>query len=418
MRKYRFLAVNEDPNVLSSLETILAVFEGEVVATRSWIEAMKHAEAPGELDLLVTGARIGTESGPDLIREARLHRPTVPILVLTPKGQESLGRDSTRFGAEVSLPWPVERHTITEAVTHALRKGELEHRFQGLRYYQNCPFRPLDVVDSMEVLEKSLSWTEAGTERALPVLITGDNGTEKPFLAKALHYGGHRRGHRFVTHLRDCPTANGGTLFLDEVDDLSRKQQQIVLGVIRDGVFDAGAKKVTVDVQVIAATRRDLGALAADGQFLPELERALAPRTIRIPSLVERRERIAPLAERLSLRIAEEEGRDPPRLTDVFKAKLTQYNWPGNLGELRSIIERAMLLADEGDLDTMHLPSDVAGDAESLTPRGEIIPFVEHEQAILRHALQVTGGRIPEAAKRLAIGRATLYRKVKKYKLR
>ncbi|MBN2491228.1 MAG: sigma-54-dependent Fis family transcriptional regulator [Planctomycetes bacterium] len=418
MRKYRFLAVNDDPDILSSLERILGAFEGEIVATRSWIEAMQHAAGPGDLDLLLVGARIGGASGPDLIREARLHRPALPILVLAPNGQESLRQESERLGAEATLPWPVPRESVTEAVTRALRAGELDRRFEGLPSAAGCTFRPLEIVDSMDVLEKALSWTETGAERPRPILITGNTGTQKPFLARALHHAGRRRGPRFVTRLADGPSAGGGTLFLDDVEDLSPKQQEIVLRLIQDGVFDAGTKKIKVDVQVIAATRKDLAALAADGRFRPELERALTPRTIRIPPLVERRERIPLLAERLSLRIAEEEGRKPPRLSGAFRQKLVAYDWPGNLGELRSVIERAALLAAGSDLDLPHLPSEIAGHGLAIAAPNEIVPFVQHEQAILRNALQVTGGKIPEAARRLAIGRATLYRKVKKYNLR
>ena len=118
-------------------------------------------------------------------------------------------------------------------------------------------------------------------------------------------------------------------------------------------------------------------------------------------------------------RFAEEEGLIPPRLTPRAEELLKAYDWPGNLRELRSVIERAMLLACEEELDARHLPAEISrASGAGIRPAGEIIPFIEEERAILKHALEVTGGKIPEAAKRLAIGRATLYRKVKKYNLR
>lgn len=417
MRKYRFLVVNEDPNTLASIRKALDGFEGEVHATESWVDAIRLAESSGKTDLLIMSARIGRDEGPDLLREIRSYRPLMPVIVLTPSGQEPIGQECVRFGAEAWLSWPLDSTEFIKAVRQALRTSELEQRFEGLHYYQHCPYRPIDVLNSADILERALRWTTAADDRVEPILISGDTGTEKPFLAKALHFGGSRRNRRFVTHLSDCPSADGGTLFVDEVADLPGEAQQKLLAVIQNGVFDTGDKRHSIDVQVIAATRKDLTALASAGKFLPALADVLCTYIVRIPSLSERRELIPVLAERLSLRIAEEEGREPPRLTEAFKEGLKHYSWPGNLGELRSIIERAMLLAETGDLDTAHLPVEISGE-NNLKPRGEIIPFVEHEQAILKHALQVTGGKIPEAARRLNIGRATLYRKVKKYNLR
>ncbi len=325
-------------------------------------------------------------------------------------------------------------------VQQAHRLSALNKCFEGLRYDQNVPFRPVDVVKDLDVLEKALEWTRGSADRALPILLTGDTGTEIAFLAKALHHGGARREKPFITalviggspvsyadHLVGTNNhkpgllraAHGGTLFIEETANLTLDAQKVLYEVITRGQFESGGQKTQVDVQVMAATRKDLAAQVAQGEFLPELKEVLFASTIHISPLAERREEIPHLARELILRFAEEEGLIPPRLTPRAEELLKTYDWPGNLRELRSIIERAMLLACEEELDARHLPAEISrATGAGIRPAGEIIPFIEEERAILKHALEVTGGKIPEAAKRLAIGRATLYRKVKKYNLR
>lgn len=135
--------------------------------------------------------------------------------------------------------------------------------------------------------------------------------------------------------------------------------------------------------------------------------------------LSERRETIPALARDTMTHFANQDGIKVPTLTARAEDLLKSYDWPGGERELRAVIERAMLLAAGDDhVDAQHLPEEIANPNAPRRPVGEIIPFVEEERRILAHALEVTGGKIPEAARRLAIGRATLYRKVKKYNLR
>ena len=418
MRKYRFLVVDDNPNSLSEIQTALKTFGGEVIATDSWVEAMKQTDAADRIDLMVMGPAVNHENSIELIREARANHPLMPIIAAVSGEHPDRLHEFVRLGAEATVGTPIEASSFSSTVGQALRVASLDHHFNGLRFYQNCPYRPLDVLNSADNLEQALGWTQSEKTPPAPVLILGDAGTEKPFLAKALHVGGRRREHRFTTHLFDCQAVNGGTLFIDEVADLKDEEQKNLYRLIHDGVFLTDSGPAKVDVQVIAATRKDLETLVKQKAFLAELFDALSRNILFVPSLRDRQAKIPVIAERLILRFAEEEGREPPRMTEGFQERLKSYDWPGNLGELRSVIERAMLLADENALDTPHLPSEISGESNALEPRGDIIPFVEREQAILRHALQVTGGKIPEAAKRLAIGRATLYRKVKKYNLR
>lgn len=417
MRNYRFLVVHEDPGALASIGSALGVFDGEVLTAGTADDVIRHADAGNPLDLVVMAARGAGLAGPELVREIRSSRPRLPVLVTVGQGEEALGLECVRLGAETTLRWPLDPAGFASLVKRSLRVGALESRFNGLHYYQNCPFRPIDVVADANLLEQALAWT-AGSGRPAPILIRGGHGTEKPLLAKAFHFGSARKDGKFVTHLGECAAADGGTLFIEEVADLDLQQQSALVGLIRDGACRADNQTVKVSVQVIAGTGKDLSAAEAAGRFLPELRQAFEGRAIRVPPLAERRQQIPALAERLHLRLADEEGRVPQRLTEACKSRLIAYDWPGNMGELRSVIERAMLLAGDGDIDAGHLPGEIADGPDKLTPSGEIIPFVEREQAILRHALEVTGGRIPEAARRLAIGRATLYRKVKKYNLR
>jgi len=283
------------------------------------------------------------------------------------------------------------------------------------------------------------------------VLIQGENGTGKELVARAIHRGSARREAPFVVtncsafndnlldselfgHKRGAFTganadkpglfevADLGTFFLDEIGDMSPTLQVKVLRVLQDGTFNRVGDTETrkVDVRIIAATNRDLRAMAREGTFREDLYHRLAVFPIRLPPLRERREDIVPLAERLLSRLAESAGRRTcPRLDDDVKARLESGDWPGNVRELRNVLERAMILADGPLLELPHLWIEGStAPADPSSARSGESSLAELERQTIQRTLAAVGGNRRVAATKLGIGLRTLYEKLKRYDLR
>jgi DNA-binding NtrC family response regulator len=293
----------------------------------------------------------------------------------------------------------------------------------------------------------------AATSR-LPVLLLGESGTGKERFARAIHAASGRAGGRFVAvncaalpealvesllfgHEKGAFTgadraepgrfrdADGGTIFLDEVGELPLPAQVKLLRTLQEREVDpVGARApVAVDVRVIAATNRDLGAQVAGGTFREDLYFRLAGLEIRLPPLRERPEDLAELALRHAAAVAALEGRAFQGFGPGVVAWLAAQPWPGNVRELQNRIHRAMILTDGPvlPLEAFETAPAAAGrpsPAPAAPPQPRRVrPLAELEAEAIADALLLCGGRIAEAARRLGIGRSTLYRKMEAYGL-
>ncbi|MEO8798886.1 MAG: sigma-54 dependent transcriptional regulator [Polyangiaceae bacterium] len=277
-----------------------------------------------------------------------------------------------------------------------------------------------------------------------PVMLLGETGSGKEVVARALHDSGPRSAGPFVAvnvaalpaelleselfgHARGAFTgaatakrglfesAEGGTLFLDEIGEMPLSLQAKLLRALQDGEMRrvGETQAFAVDVRIVSATHRDIARRVVDGLFRQDLLFRLKVLTLTVLPLRDRREDIAPLAT-MFLR---DEKREGLRLSPAALRILEGHAWPGNVRELQNVIKHGAALCDDGVIEVHHLPEDlVATPARSTLRSGELRPLAEIEREHVLHVLEACGGSQVEAARVLAIGRNTLWRKLRGYR--
>ncbi|MFW2390366.1 MAG: sigma-54 interaction domain-containing protein, partial [Polyangiales bacterium] len=280
------------------------------------------------------------------------------------------------------------------------------------------------------------------------VLLVGDSGTGKEVAARAIHERsaraegpfvavncaalsdtlleselfGHEKGAFTGAHARRrgrLELAEGGTFFLDEIAELRPELQAKLLRALEERTFErlGGTRTLRADTRWVAATNRDLAAMIEAGTFREDLYHRLAVFPIRLPPLRERRQDIRPLAEELLEKIGEDLGRPGLALSDEIAAELEAAAWPGNVRQLRNVLERAAILADGSRIGTEHLWLDAMTPGTAPSASGEPETLEDIERRAVEKALDAVQGNRKQAAARLGIGERTLYDKLKRYGL-
>ena len=408
------------------------------------LAVLAAADSSG-LDLVLTDLQMPGASGMDVVAAARSACPRAPVLVLTAFGEVSTAVEAMRRGAFDYLQKPLESPaalraaveralaSVSPPVAAAAQPSEVD---DGALSFGAPAMRP--VVDAVTRLAR----TDA------TVLLTGETGTGKELTARAIHDRGARRHRPFVAvncavladnlveselfgHERGAFTgavaqrrgrlelADKGTFFLDEVGELPLSTQAKLLRVIEERRFErlGGERAIAVDVRFIAATHRDLRAMIRAGTFRDDLYHRLAVFPLALPPLRARPEDIVPLAQRLLSRLASSSGRGTVSLTPAAQAHLAAGHFPGNVRELRNVLERALVLSDGALLEVEHLTLDEEAEAPAPRSRAVIESLEATERRQIERALLAVGGNRKEAASRLGIGLRTLYEKLKRYQI-
>ncbi|WP_437619553.1 sigma-54-dependent transcriptional regulator [Sorangium sp. So ce1151] len=442
----RVLVVDDEASARSGLEKLLRQEGYAVDAAGNGVEALEvAAERPP--DVVVTDLKMPKMDGVALLGKLREQDPTLPVLVVTAFGDVSSAVQAMRAGAEDYLTKPVDFDALLLSIERALERSALRVEAENLR--RQLREREGEGVEGLigasPAMQKVYRMARQVAGARATVLITGESGTGKGELARAIHAKGPRARAPFVTlhcaalaeslleselfgHERGAFTgadkrrigrfeqANGGTLFLDEVGEIAPSTQVKLLRVLQERMFErvGGNDTVSVDVRLIAATNRDLTAAVQEGRFREDLYYRLNVVHIDMPPLRVRDTDVLLLANHFLRRFAAENHRKIEGFTDEARAKLVAHRWPGNVRELENAIERAVVLCDDARIDAEHLPIDAAPVAKGAL-RIPGATMAEIERYAILSTLEATNGSTTRAAELLDISIRTIQYRLHEY---
>jgi two-component system nitrogen regulation response regulator NtrX len=398
------------------------------------------------LDVWLQGSRL---DGIELLDEIKLRDPTLPVVVISGHGNIETAVAAIKRGAYDFIEKPFQAEQLLLVVKRATETERLKREFEALKERVGSDTELTGSSALINAVRATLKRVAATGSR---VLITGPAGSGKEVAGRLLHQWSLRAGAPFVvvSAARMTPErveealfgveenghlvraglfeqAHGGTMFLDDVADMPLPTQAKILRVLTEQVFQrvGGARWVRVDVRVISATSRDLLAEIAAGRFREDLYYRLNVVPVRLPGLAERREDVAELVQYFLTRYAAERRVSPPVLSEDAIAALQTYDWPGNVRQLRNVVERTMILAPldgKGSIDITMLPAEVTAEPARLLP-GQAVrsimgtPLREAREAFEREYLRAQirrfSGNISRTASFIGMERSALHRKLK-----
>ncbi len=458
----KILVVDDERNIRRTLRMVLEG-EGATVIEADTGEAalVELAAANPPIEVVITDVMMPGISGLELLerlRDGERRTPPVPVIMISGHASVEDAVKATRLGAFDFFEKPLARDRVIVSVRNALRQYRSDHSLRALR----SRIRGSIIGDSEPMRTLLAQVARVGRSKAR-VLITGESGSGKELVARAVHEASDRRDDPFVKvncaaiprelieselfgHERGAFTgataqklglfevADRGTIFLDEIGDMAVGAQAKVLRVLQSGeIMRVGGSKLSVvDVRVLAATHKNLPELVQRGEFREDLYFRLNVVPVQVPALRERVEDIPLLCRRFIDEACSENGMGPKRLSDAALAALQRHTWPGNVRELRNVIERMVILSDD-DLELEDVPPELRGDDGSEDEDGAAASLVQLaegglalpeglslkefreavERAFIQRRLQELGWNVSRTAESLGIERTHLHKKMR-----
>ncbi len=442
------LVVDDEAYVRDSIRVVLER-NGYSVRTESGPAALTGPHALDGMDVVITDLKMGDGGGLELIKTLKGIRPELPVIVLTAFGSVPKAVECMKAGAYEFLEKPAEPDELLMVLQRALREDTLRRELEYLRTESGTGERVRQPIGRSPGWRKVLSLVEAAAPTDASVLLLGESGTGKEEVARLIHrrslrrlrpfvsvncaavplelfeseFFGHRKG-AFTGATRDREgrfrVAHEGTLFLDEIGCLPDSAQSKVLRVLEEGVFErvGESRSTQVDVRLISATNSDLEEAVEAGKFRRDLFYRINVITIRMPPLRERREDIELLAEAFMKECSQRVGKPVKPFTPEVLRAFRNYAWPGNIRELRNVVERAVIL-EPGDAVTLDsIPENLLARAESAANHFKLRSrLLDEERRALAEALHRAGGVRRQAAQLLGIDERNLSYYLKKHGL-
>ncbi len=452
----KILIVDDEPSMLRILTVILADAKHSVTASGGLTEA-RAALAKERFDLVITDKKMPDGDGLELLRHCREYDPDLPVVMLTAVATVELAVEAMQAGAFDFISKPFVPEVVMAVARRATEHTKLLRENEILREAAKRHTFAEDILGKSPAMLRLKETIAKVAPTNATVLITGETGTGKELVARAVHKGSMRSKETFLAvncaalseqlleselfgHEKGSFTgadrprqglfeaAHNGTLFLDEAGEMSLGLQAKLLRVLTDGQFFRVGATVprTADVRVLVATHRDLREQVKDGRFREDLYYRLAVVPIDIPPLRDRKEDIPVLAQLLITQIASELKIKDIVVHESALDKLSRYSFPGNVRELRNLLERACILAKNGTLtaDDIFLQSDRdswdtgQGTTDSLPDEIELTEVLaDFESRLIQRALKNANGVQAEAARKLGISRSDIAYKIKKHGL-
>jgi DNA-binding NtrC family response regulator len=442
------LIVDDEPSARTTLAILLRK-RGHRVVQAEGVRAAAKILAECTFDLVVTDLRMPDGDGLEVLRNAKVHCPEVAVILLTAYAGWESAKEAMRLGAYDYFEKGKEPDEFLHRIDKALEEKGLRHENENLRRQVQERYSLPGLIAQSTEMQKVLDLVIRVAPTDATVLIQGESGTGKEIIAKVIHHASPRTDKPFVAvncgalpeplleseifgHVKGAFTgatahkkglfeeAHSGTFLLDEIGEMPPTLQVKFLRVLQEGeVRPVGATQATTaDVRVLAATNRDLSQLMQQGKFREDLFYRLNVIPVMLPPLRERREDIPAMAEHFLRRYGQKQGR-PLRLSAVAVDNLLRYPWPGNVRELENAMERTAILAPHEIIVPDDLPQHIVagtplGTAPSLP---QPLTLAEAERLHILQTLERFGWNHSRAAEALAIGRTSLWRKLKEYQI-
>ena len=445
----RLLVVDDELNMRRILGAILRGDGHDLVEAASVDEA-RRAFASSPFDLVVTDQRLPDGDGLSLLASCREVDPTVPVVLITAYATVELAVDAMRQGAFDVVPKPFVPEAVRAVVTRACERTELLRENERLRGQVRRLAGSQELVGDGPEMGKLRALIARVAPTGATVLVSGETGTGKELVARAIHAASGRAGRPFVAvncaglsetlleselfgHERGAFTgavkrklgrfelADEGTLFLDEIGELPLSLQAKLLRLLQEHEFQrvGGEETLRADVRVVAATNRELAKEAEAGRFRQDLYYRIAIVPLRLPPLRERPGDVRELAEHFVRKHAPRVNRKVRGISEEAHAALARHGWPGNVRELENAIERALVFAEGDRIEPDQLP-------ELSAARGAGLPVLSGERALpelleeierqlIAQAYERAKGKKTETARLLGIKTSALYYKLEKY---
>jgi DNA-binding NtrC family response regulator len=438
MARNKVLVVDDEKNQREIYMMILEDAGYDVTTAQSGEHALRLARE-NKFDLVLTDYKMTGMDGVQLVTELTDVDPSIIVVMMTAHGTVESVKTAMRAGVYDYLEKPVDREQLLKLVETALA---------GLVQIDD------DIIGQSEEIERVKKMILKVAVSSSTVLIRGESGSGKERVARAIHNAsprrneifqavncaainenlleselfGHEKGSFTGAHVQkkgQFEIADRGSLFLDEIGDLSVPMQAKILRVLqeREVLRVGGSRPIKVDVRVIAATNRDLEAMVKDGRFREDLYYRLNIIPINLPPLRNRRDDIAILIEFFIAKHSRNAPRKIKGLTASARNLLMNYSWPGNVRQLESAIERAILLCEGDEISVEDLPLEIRQESSpsssfnfKLPPEG--ISFEELEQSLITQAMEQTGWNITRAAKLLGLSFRTLQYRLEKFDMK
>lgn len=459
MRSPRILIVDDESSLRTALFRVLDRKGLSVVTANRVEEAKLLCQGDQTLDLALVDLNLPDGDGIELMTHLKTIHPSCEVIILTGHATIESAIRATQKGAFHFITKPFNMEEILSLVEKALTHKKLQLENQQLRTELNRKYQFDQIVGQSDEIKSVLSMIERVSDSDSTVLITGDSGTGKELIARAVHYNSNRSDQPFIPincgaipselleselfgHVKGAFTgaianrvgrfelADGGTIFLDEIGDLEPALQVKLLRVLQERSFEpvGGTKNIQVNVRVIAATNKNLETQVELGKFREDLFYRLNVIPLAVPALRERRTDIPLLFSHFVEHFNRTKNRKLSGITAEAMDCLTNYPWPGNIRELENLVERLAILKGQGQVDINDLPakyrvqSAAASDSVSfdLPDLGTDFNTAvdQFENNLILRALEKTGWNRNQAAILLRLNRTTLVEKIKKKGLR
>jgi two-component system, NtrC family, response regulator AlgB len=444
MINMRILVIDDEQHIRKTTAMTLDALGHEVVQVSNGADALAHLQK-SSFDAAFLDLRLGDEDGLELIPKMITLEPKLAVIVFTAYSSIDTAVEAMRRGAVDYLAKPFTPEQVRSTLGRIESARRLENRVVELESLVSDSQALADFNSEEPVVQKLFETANKAAASQATLLLLGESGTGKSVLARALHGNSTRRDNAFITvacpslskelleselfgHVRGAFTgavgetwgkvkaAEGGTLFLDEIGELPMEIQPKLLRLLQEREYErvGDAKPRKANVRVIAATNRKLEDLVKEGKFREDLYYRLNVITIEMPPLRSRPLDLPALARQHLKLFARQSSRPIRDFTPAAMTAMQRYPWPGNLRELRNVIERAVILTPGDKVDENDFPDTLRGTPASGAVIGNRVSLEELEREHILRVIEIAKS-MDEAAQILGIDPATLYRKRKRY---